>query len=921
MARQKNSRPGHRVGASSDPAILFDEAGAFSWSRMGWINALSEQDHYTLICNLVERFALPLFLLERPQGWAPAETIRDAIALGRQMAAGKDIPRETLDEVAEMLEDFRRQDQEYIATLPRRPVDAEYQGARMCLYAASYCVSRVPDVAPTYSYIRYAAGYHFPLKGEDSRAFDDYMAKIDEAAREFLRLVFHRAEQHAYEEGYPVLQGREGDVVFATLYRENMIHLLKKLRERGISDLLDAKLSSADEVMKTLDYTSVYLSNRGVKPSMWKKSTIDNKAAMAAFQVLLNNHNTKWLNIVIEELKTIPRAEIYRKGKISGMYVIGARTKMADNAELSPAKLENLAKRDRMAALRHPNATKEQLHRWLNFKHTQGLLDRLAALEQNPALDLFSLELPSPFDPFEIDLWRARYKKAVNDYAVATANLTEDQAMGWAEYEARSVIPVLGRREPEKARQLKELLDNVLSSYPPSLEYLEYGVEQISELRTGSERPLNYVYWSAIYLLDAWRSYHGGRASFRFAIDYAKTAVSYAYHARMDDSSIPDHSWMMYRHHVMQVLAAIEGVREFLASKEEIRGRGKPTPKKKSSVGSIQLWDGAGLRSLALVGGKPKWNDVTQEPAKLSKLAKRNPKAYTNANLPIDELDRAALLYPWYVEKNPVLVLLSLEDPAKYEKLMNQLSEGWRNSAYNVLSTPNWQKYQIECAEHVFHLIDGRLEDDRMPLLGLQLAKNLGNSSYTADDVWIIDGLREDMNQLTADAMAAVARRGKGKDSPYWAAYYAVKSIANLITGEVNDAPNSAIFAAIHAGKAKEERDWQTNRVRYYYAKEHPEYKQPDIVGTLPNLIPQCILVDKKVAPTLDRAKILVEKLRYSSAYISESKGHWRFQQQSPSLFSKNSFVTRPVANGVKVIMAAHRPEIQRQLLSRKPGI
>jgi hypothetical protein len=94
----------------------------------------------------------------------------------------------------------------------------------------------------------------------------------------------------------------------------------------------------------------------------------------------------------------------------------------------------------------------------------------------------------------------------------------------------------------------------------------------------------------------------------------------------------------------------------------------------------------------------------------------------------------------------------------------------------------------------------------------------------------------------------------------------------------------------------------------------------PARVGAGDPLIVQCVLVEKRLVPTLDKARALVERMRFSSSYMTESKDYWRFQQQSPTLFRQNSYVTKPLVSGVKVLMASHRPEVvkNRQVAKRK---
>lgn len=321
------------------------------------------------------------------------------------------------------------------------------------------------------------------------------------------------------------------------------------------------------------------------------------------------------------------------------------------------------------------------------------------------------------------------------------------------------------------------------------------------------------------------------------------------------------------------------------------------------------------------IGAKSKWDDPSIPKEKLSTLRRKNPKTYTNPNITPEELLEGAGKYPWYVEKNPLLGMLSLENPDLYNHIQNNIRKGWLYSGIGALSLPLQRQFELDCATRVLPIIEETYRKDPRPRAALELAKEMDDVPMNYPARKTLDDINAAVKEYREEGSSVSVSRSEKKYHQKWAAYYAAKAIAHALYKQdptERNVPQAALDAQTHIDREKQEEQWQVDCLRKLYAQEHPEYQEPEIVGAMAPLVTQCILVDKKTVPTLSAAIALVEKLRYSVAYVTETPGNWRFQQQSPGLFVRESFITRPVATGVKAIMAAHKPAITKHLHLKK---
>lgn len=250
-------------------------------------------------------------------------------------------------------------------------------------------------------------------------------------------------------------------------------------------------------------------------------------------------------------------------------------------------------------------------------------------------------------------------------------------------------------------------------------------------------------------------------------------------------------------------------------------------------------------RGKGTVGARAKWNDASIKAEELVKLAKKNPKTYTNPNLPWEVLIAGADKYPWFVERNPVLGLLELEDPGKFNDLRNAINVGWRKSGMKSLSNKHKALYAADCAERVLPLFQ-KASKAPYPKQAIESVRNIANygNPYGSERINPHQLSQFIMNAANSASQAAnqMRRNQASKEASVFdaaanAAYAANAAI--MFDGTDEDHNRGAHYAAYYATQAVihdvaalvAETNWQANRVRYYYGLEHPEYQPPEVVG------------------------------------------------------------------------------------------
>jgi hypothetical protein len=317
---------------------------------------------------------------------------------------------------------------------------------------------------------------------------------------------------------------------------------------------------------------------------------------------------------------------------------------------------------------------------------------------------------------------------------------------------------------------------------------------------------------------------------------------------------------------------------------------------------------------LVSIGGVPDWSDPEAKPADLVSLVESDPRVYMNPNLPFQVLMEGARLYPWYVDQNPYLALAELEDPRHYQLLMDTLAEGWLAQGVPLLSPSAGRLFGADCAEHVLEVFESRYPGDYRPRHSIYVARKVAAGEASEGD-----GVKA--SEEAQKAIPLEAKTSKTFSTTLQAVRMAAGAAAhasNVFT-HLPTARAASYAMKYMGGDAAElaEKRWQASRVRYYYAKEHPEYELQTSIGALPALHAQCILVDKSAISTVEKAMALVKRLGFSAVLTGESKTNWRFQQQPANLFIQGSFVTKPITNGVRSIMAQHRPEVAKHMATK----
>ena len=280
------------------------------------------------------------------------------------------------------------------------------------------------------------------------------------------------------------------------------------------------------------------------------------------------------------------------------------------------------------------------------------------------------------------------------------------------------------------------------------------------------------------------------------------------------------------------------------------------------SMRSFMEQHGAGADG---VGGLGDWDDPSLSAADLVKMAKTEPRAYQNPNLSLNILLKAARSYPWYVEQNPVLGLLFLEDPAVQMDMTVALLRGWIASGGEALTPRNQRLFACDCAEHVLHTFEDKYPDDKRPREAVRLARLYakGDPSVTPTKLLAASnaaksaadpsrdvrqmGSKEDL-AIHASYEAAIKAGKKAawyaaRDAPFMAANAAAAAAFSDAEVKSSGLRNVALRTAVAAaavgaepgltGSIPEsgEQWWQAERMRHYYAMEHPDYQPPEAVG------------------------------------------------------------------------------------------
>lgn len=263
-------------------------------------------------------------------------------------------------------------------------------------------------------------------------------------------------------------------------------------------------------------------------------------------------------------------------------------------------------------------------------------------------------------------------------------------------------------------------------------------------------------------------------------------------------------------------------------------------------------------RSLAVIGASEDWNDPSIDPEKLMALAKKNPKAYTNPNMPLSRLRTAARSYPWFVEQNPALPILFLEEPQQAIAINRVLVTAWEVAGLNALSEKSRRLYAADCAARVLPNFENHYGYDKGPRRAIESARLFANGKIGRADLAMAynEALLASQNSVLSVAKyaagAAAQAASFNSEREERAAKAAIASVEATILASWPET-SGKITQLSEAEKA-----WQLDRIRHYYWLDHPEDKLTEVVGGV------------EASGYLQQMKIRAEKL---SAMYKKMKG------------------------------------------------
>jgi hypothetical protein len=212
-----------------------------------------------------------------------------------------------------------------------------------------------------------------------------------------------------------------------------------------------------------------------------------------------------------------------------------------------------------------------------------------------------------------------------------------------------------------------------------------------------------------------------------------------------------------------------------------------------------------------IVGGQGDWAN----PSLLVKMAKKNPRAYADPDMPLRVLIEAAKTHPWYVSQNPALSAKWTEDPALYEQIEMALIAAWRGDVVEALSAKSQRLYAADCAEHVLHFYEEKYPNDPRLREAIRVARRFAEGHASKAE------LQE------ACAATYKARPSFAMQAAYYSTFPSAQDAAFFGSG-------AAVMAPVRqtGDFAKEaEASWQAARVRHYYMMEHPEHQLPQKIS------------------------------------------------------------------------------------------
>lgn len=372
------------------------------------------------------------------------------------------------------------------------------------------------------------------------------------------------------------------------------------------------------------------------------------------------------------------------------------------------------------AELKDPNTAPTRI-RELIHPHADELKARLAAVEENPALDLFWLEDPETFGKA---LWRARSVVLQTDLFARMRTSSQKILVQWVLALLEKVQPVLpsgvSRTDWETwILALRDWLQNPTAARSKVSRHLDQIADMQDQLR--GEDPEQEGPWRAYELV--WQ------------------ALNTAY------TKEPAH-W-----------SAQNALGDFFRICPELRDKNTESALYWQARTQLSRWCTTRLTTLSqeVIGAKKSKKTQTASPLEEQLLLEAQ-----DPNTEPDRLARLAQMYPREVWQNPVRQLLVLEDPAWWNKIVKRNTTFW---LLHVLSENQLRRVMADLAEFVLPVYEKLGIPSKAPQEAIQAARDYANNTMDENELrranlavgMLWDKIAEKTNDFRPRAAASVA--------------------------------------------------------------------------------------------------------------------------------------------------------------------
>lgn len=256
----------------------------------------------------------------------------------------------------------------------------------------------------------------------------------------------------------------------------------------------------------------------------------------------------------------------------------------------------------------------------------------------------------------------------------------------------------------------------------------------------------------------------------------------------------------------------------------------------------------------------------------LERRVEEDPRVLMNPNIDPQVLVNYAALYPFYVEQNPALVLLQLEDPPLAYELRGLCNEGWIDRVWPTLSHANQRMLAFAFAARVLPYFEKKWPNDRVPRTTLEMVARFMEGSITEKDLFAqylkAKQVPDKMSPYgsyaaaynAAEASAHAAACGYAQEMMFETAASARFAVLGTIPEEVE-------YAAKRREISNEVLEWQANQVRAMYERERINNRRSELYAKVQAELEANA---KRHAKTKADALKAVEQAKAGTAKIAE---------------------------------------------------